>query len=70
MSGACGPRDPHSEEHYWWPDADAHGRCVIFGRSIHCDGAVLRRYFWIQIVAGWLLSAIFVAGVTGLIRGS
>jgi hypothetical protein len=58
------------QEHYWWPDADARGECVIFGRSIQCDGAVLRRYFWIQIVAGWLLSAIFVAGVTGLIRGS
>ena len=25
-------------------------------------------YLWTQVVAGWLLSAIFVAGVTGLMR--
>jgi hypothetical protein len=31
-------------------------------------GSLLRRYLWLQIIAGWLLSAIFIAGVTGLIR--
>jgi hypothetical protein len=31
-------------------------------------GAVLRYYLWLQVIAGWLLSAIFIAGVTGLIH--
>jgi hypothetical protein len=31
-------------------------------------GSFLRYYLWMQIIAGWLLSAIFVAGVTGLMR--
>jgi hypothetical protein len=29
---------------------------------------VLRYYLWLQVIAGWLLSAIFIAGVTGLIH--
>jgi hypothetical protein len=31
-------------------------------------GSVLRYYLWLQVIAGWLLSAIFIAGITGLIR--
>jgi hypothetical protein len=56
------------QEHYWWPDADARGACVIFGRAISVRGSVLRYYLWLQVIAGWLLSAIFIAGITGLIR--
>jgi hypothetical protein len=56
------------QEHYWWPDADASGQCTLFGLSFQCSGEFFRIYVWAQIVAGWLLSAIFIAGVTGLIR--
>ena len=56
------------QEHYWWPDADAEGEWAIFGQRMKISGRVLRYYFWMQIIAGWLLSAIFLAGVTGLIR--
>ena len=56
------------QEHYWWPDADAEGEWTIFGQRVKISGRVLRYYFWMQIIAGWLLSAIFLAGVTGLIR--
>jgi hypothetical protein len=56
------------QEHYWWPDADAEGEWTIFGQRVRISGRVLRYYFWTQIIAGWLLSAIFLAGVTGLIR--
>jgi hypothetical protein len=31
-------------------------------------GSLVEYYLWLQIIAGWLLSAIFIAGVTGLIR--
>ncbi|MBV8138941.1 MAG: hypothetical protein JO121_25440 [Deltaproteobacteria bacterium] len=56
-------------EHYWWPDADAAGRCRVFGQTLNLRGSVVLYYLWAQIIAGWILSAIFVAGVTGLIRG-
>ena len=55
------------QEHYWWPDSEAAGEWRIFGRSVRF-GSLIRYYLWFQIGAGWLLSAIFVAGVTGLIR--
>ena len=40
----------------------------VFGRSFTFSGRLLRHYVWLQILAGSLLSAIFIAGVTGLIR--
>jgi hypothetical protein len=56
------------QERYWGPDGDASGDCLIFGRKLGVRGSVVQYYLWLQIVSGWLLSAIFVAGVTGLIR--
>jgi hypothetical protein len=56
------------QEHYWWPDESASGECSFLGRPLLIGGNFLRAYLWVQIIAGWLLSAIFVAGVTGLIR--
>jgi hypothetical protein len=56
------------QEHYWWPDEAASGQCNLAGLEFRVDGWLLRYYLWLQIIAGWLLSAIFVAGVTGLIR--
>ncbi len=56
------------QEHYWWPDATASGRFAIFGHGMRISGRMLRYYLWLQVIAGWLLSAIFVAGVTGLLR--
>jgi hypothetical protein len=56
------------QEHYWWPDADRSGDCVLLGQRLRIGGSFLRYYLWMQVIAGWLLSAIFVAGVTGLMR--
>jgi hypothetical protein len=56
------------QEQHWWPDETASGECTIFGLKIPVRGSVLRYYLWLQVIAGWLLSAIFVAGVTGLIH--
>ena len=56
------------QERYWWPDADAAGEIVLFDRKVRFSGRMLRCYLWFQIISGWLLSAIFIAGVTGLIR--
>jgi len=56
------------QEHYWWPDADASGECSVLNRRLRISGSFLRYYLWSQVIAGWLLSAIFLAGVTGLMR--
>jgi hypothetical protein len=56
------------QEHYWWPDARASGNFAMFGHGMRVSGRMLRYYLWLQVIAGWLLSAIFVAGVTGLLR--
>lgn len=56
------------QENYWWPDATRSGSVDVFGRRVTISGRLLRHYLWLQIMAGWLLSAIFIAGVTGLIR--
>ena len=56
------------QEHYWWPDETASGDCAIFGRRVPVRGSMLRYYLWLQIMAGWLLSAVFIAGLTGLIQ--
>ena len=56
------------QEYYWWPDATASGSVSVFGRGITVSGRLLRHYLWLQIIAGWLLTGIFIAGFTGLIR--
>ena len=44
------------QEGFWLPDA---------GKPF---GALVRLYLWIHIASGWLLSTLFVSGVTGLVR--
>ncbi len=44
-------------EHYWIPNADA-----------GWGGVLLRIYLWIHISVGWILSTLFLTGVTGIIR--
>jgi len=56
------------QERYFWPDGDASGDCVIFRGRLGVRGSVVQYYLWLQIMSGWLLSAVFIAGVTGLIR--
>ncbi|MBV8138940.1 MAG: hypothetical protein JO121_25435, partial [Deltaproteobacteria bacterium] len=56
------------QEHYWWPNTTASGACRVLGVPINLKGSLILYYLWVQIIAGWILSAIFVAGVTGLIR--
>lgn len=56
------------QEHYWWPNSKAVGDCVIFDRKFRLRGSLVRYYLWLQIFSGWLLSAILIAGVTGLMK--
>jgi len=56
------------QEHYWWPNPNARGIATVFGYELPWLGSFTRYFLWSQIVAGWVLSAILLAGVTGLIR--
>jgi hypothetical protein len=44
------------QESFWFPDA---------GKPF---GALVRLYLWFHIIAGWILSTLFVSGVTGLVK--
>lgn len=59
--------DLHQEK-YWWPDAERLGTCSIFGQPIHIKGRCIRAYLWCQIMAGWLLGALLLASIGGLIK--
>ena len=52
------------QETYWLPDANADTRR---GYAVHW-GDLLRWYHWVHISLGWLLSFLFVAGLSGLVR--
>jgi hypothetical protein len=56
------------QEHYWWPNSKASGDCAVFGHEFRLRGSLVRRYLWLQTFSGWLLSAILIAAVTGLMR--
>jgi len=40
----------------------------VLGYRLTLPGSLVLYYRWLQIIGGWLLGAIFIAGVTGLIR--
>lgn len=53
---------------YWQPNA-GHGHKIfkIKGFSMH-TGGLLRIYFWIHLITGWVLTMLLVAGLSGLVR--
>ena len=55
------------QKSYWLPNANrgAEIPLVVFK---YRTGALLRWYFWLHIVAGWVLTSLWVAGFTGLVR--
>jgi hypothetical protein len=51
---------------YWLPNAN-HGDNVIPGVRFRWGG-LLRIYFWVHIIFGWILTTLWVAGFIGIIR--
>jgi hypothetical protein len=49
-----------------WQPNDA-GRCVLLSEVRQC-GWYLQVYIWLQILFGWVLTSLWVAGLSGLIR--
>jgi sRNA-binding regulator protein Hfq len=52
---------------YWMPNANS-GLPVNFGIAVLPTGSLLRGYLWFHIVAGWVLSALWVGAITGLVK--
>jgi hypothetical protein len=50
---------------YWIPDANKSGK---FLRLIPVRGVWVRFYMWGHIIAGWILTTLFIVGLTGLIK--
>jgi len=63
---------------YWAPNANyanLFGLCVIrvpglreFRRPLRINGPCLRVYLWCHIIVGWILTTLWVAGLTGLLK--
>ncbi|MCP4568941.1 MAG: hypothetical protein GY841_15305 [FCB group bacterium] len=54
---------------YWLPNANrANDFRIPHVATIPVSGGLLRYYLWFHIGCGWLLTSLFVAGLTGLVR--
>jgi len=47
----------------------ASGRYILLSQALRLDSPTfLRVWFWVQIMLGWVLATLFVAGLTGIVR--
>lgn len=54
---------------YWMPNAYRQGKLLILNRiKIPFNGSALRIYKWLHIIAGWVLTTLWVVGLTGVIK--
>ncbi|AFZ22507.1 hypothetical protein Cylst_0130 [Cylindrospermum stagnale PCC 7417] len=58
--------DLHQESH-WLPNSKPGSDKNFLFLKIP-SGQIIRRYFWLHIVLGWILTSLSVAGFTGLVR--
>lgn len=52
---------------HWMPNANR-GKGFRFGPASSTAGGLLRVYYWCHILAGWILSALWIGGITGLVK--
>ena len=55
---------------YWLPNANRGSLVLPCGCVTLTWGGALRGYLWFHIAAGWFLTTIWVAGLTGVIKKS
>jgi hypothetical protein len=53
---------------HWMPNASGGAKLRMYKFSRLTQGSLLRAYFWIHIIAGWILTTLWVGGLTGLIK--
>jgi hypothetical protein len=57
------------QKDHWWPVASKECRSTVLGDDLTWPcGLLLRAYLWGQILAGWVLTTLFAAGLAGLVR--
>jgi hypothetical protein len=53
---------------YWIPNAHGGATLRVGKNGLLKFGSLLRCYFWFHIIAGWVLTTLWVGGFTGLIK--
>jgi hypothetical protein len=53
---------------YWAPNPTRLGKLRIFAVELPLNGPGLRFYLWIHIIMGWVLTTLWVAGLSGLLK--
>jgi sRNA-binding regulator protein Hfq len=53
---------------YWLPDANKSEILKFKKYSFHIRGDIIRWYMWVHICAGWILTTLWVVGLTGLVK--
>ncbi len=53
---------------YWIPNANKGMQLFSIGKYAVRTGGLLLLYLWVHIAAGWVLSTLFVVGLTGMVR--
>jgi len=53
---------------YWLPNANRGSELVPTGSAALCTGGLLLLWLWIETALGWILTTLFLVGITGLVR--
>jgi hypothetical protein len=53
---------------HWTPNANARGKFHLGKARFPVHGGVFRCYLWLHVLAGWVLTTLWVGGFTGLIK--
>ncbi|MBC8218878.1 MAG: hypothetical protein H8E73_10470, partial [Planctomycetes bacterium] len=53
---------------YWLPNANRGSELVPTSSAALCTGGLLLLWLWVEIACGWVLTTLFLVGLTGLVR--
>ena len=53
---------------YWLPNANRGSELVPTSSAALCTGGLLLFWLWIETALGWILTTLFLVGITGLVR--
>jgi len=53
---------------YWLPNANRGSELVPTSSAALCTGGLLLFWLWFEIACGWVLTTLFLVGLTGLVR--
>jgi sRNA-binding regulator protein Hfq len=53
---------------HWLPDANRGTWLRLHNRNLLTSGSLLRCYLWFHIISGWILTTLWIGGITGLVK--